>query len=397
MSVETDTTSTIPRSGPEQASLARRLGELGALFLKLGTISFGGPAGHVALMEHEFVHKRKWLSREYFLDLVAATNLVPGPNATEMAIHIGYLRAGWAGLLVSGAAFIVPAFLITLALAWAYVQYGALPQVGAILYGIKPAVVAIIVMAVWRLGRSALAGRTALVFFGLTLVGALLRVDDVLLMLAAGLLVAAWQERKRLPWLGLLALGWSAPASSLSLDWTSGGRLGQIFLYFLKVGSVLYGSGLVLYAFIQRDVVAGFGWLTQQQLIDAIAAGQVTPGPVLSSATFIGYLIGGTMGAGVATLGVFLPSFIIVALTGPWIPRLRNWQAGKAFLQGATIAALALILKTGILLGSSALVDVWTVLIALASVVLLWRFKADAIWVIALGAVVGLLRLLLGA
>jgi chromate transporter len=365
------------------------------LFLKLGTLSFGGPAGHVALMEHEVVHKRKWLSREYFMDLVAATNLVPGPNATEMAIHIGYLRAGWLGLVVSGIAFIVPAFLLTLALAWGYTQYGELPQVGAILYGIKPAVVAIIIVAIGRLGRQAIVSTTAAVFFGLTLLAAVLQVDDLLLMLSAGVLMIVWRERRRLPWLACLALGWPAPALSLSLDWSSSGRLGQLFLYFLKVGSVLYGSGLVLYAFIQRDVVAGFGWLTQQQLIDAIAAGQITPGPVLSSATFIGYLIGGTSGAGLATLGVFLPSFVIVALTGPLIPRLRNWQIGKAFLQGATLAALALILKTGILLGRSALVDVWCILIALASVVLLWRLRVDAIWVVIGGALVGLLKLIL--
>jgi len=380
---------------PEPASLARRLWELATLFLKLGTISFGGPAGHIALMEHEAVHKRKWLSQEYYLDLVAATNLVPGPNATEMAIHIGYLRAGWAGLVVSGVAFIVPAFLITLALAWAYARYGALPQVGAILYGIKPAVVGILVMAVWRLGRSAVTGKTAAAFFGLVLLGTLAGLDDVLLMVAAGLLMVLWQQRQRLPWLGLLVLGWPAPALPLALNRTADNRLGQMFLYFLKIGSVLYGSGLVLYAFIQRDVVTGFGWLTQKQLIDAIAAGQITPGPVLSSATFIGYLIGGTTGAGLATVGIFLPSFVIVALTGPWIPRLRNWQVGKAFLQGATIAALALIFKTGILLGQSALVDIWSVLIALASTVLLWRYKADAIWVITLGAVAGILKSLL--
>ncbi len=314
-----------------------------------------------------------------------------------MAIHIGYLGAGWAGLLVSGVAFIVPAFFITLALARAYARYGALPQVSAVLYGIKPAVVGIILMAVWRLGRSAVVDKTTAVFLGLVLVGVLARVDDVLLMVLAGLLMVFWRQPKRLSWLGSLVLGWPAPALSRSLDVATGSRVSQLFLYFLKVGSVLYGSGLVLYAFIQRDVVTGFGWLSQRQLIDAIAAGQVTPGPVLSSVTFIGYLIGGAAGAGVATLGVFLPSFVIVALIGPWIPRLWSWQVGKAFLQGATIAALALILKTGTLLGRSAVMDVWSALIALAGVVLLWRFKADAMWVIAGGAVVGLLRLLSAA
>ncbi len=370
-----------------------RLREVAGLFLKLGAVSFGGPAGHVALMEHETVHKRGWLSREYFLDLLAATNLVPGPNATEMAIHIGYLRAGWPGLLVGGAAFILPSFALTLALAWAYVRFGNLPQVGAILYGVKPAVIGIIVMAAWRLGSSALADRVGRLFFIAILAAALLGADDLLLLVAAGVAMVILQGGIRWPWLGLLAVGWQAPAGALALD--ASGRLAQLFLYFLKVGSVLYGSGLVLYAFIQHDVVANLHWLSQQQLVDAIAAGQITPGPVLSSATFVGYLIGGPAGAGLATLGIFLPSFAIVAITGPWIPRLRRWRIGQAFLRGATIAALALILKTALFLGRAALVDPWTVLIAAGSLLLLWRLKADPIWAILAGAAAGLLRFLL--
>jgi len=370
-----------------------RLREVAVLFLKLGAISFGGPAGHIALMEHEAVHKRQWLSRQHFLDLVAATNLVPGPNATEMAVHIGYLQAGWAGLAVAGACFILPAFAITLALAWAYVRFGSLPQAEAILYGVKPATVAIVAMAAWRLGRTSLADWGARALFAAVLAASLLGADDLLLLIGAGLLVVAWRERARLPWFGLLALAGPAPAAGRTLD----GRLAQLFLYFLKVGSVLYGSGLVLYAFIQKDVVQGFGWLSQQQLVDAIAAGQVTPGPVLSSATFIGYLIGGPAGAVLATLGVFLPSFIIVALTGPWIPRLRSWAAGQAFLQGATVAALALIVRTGLLLARAAVVDPWAAALAVGCLVLLWRFKADAVWAIAAGAAAGLIRLALGA
>ncbi len=370
-----------------------RLWELARLFLKLGTISFGGPAGHVALMEHETVHKRRWLSHEHFLDLVAAANLVPGPNATEMAIHIGYLRAGWAGLVVGGAAFILPAFALSLALAWAYARFGSLPPAGAVLYGIKPAVIGIIVTAAWRLGRASLADWPGRALFAVVLAASLLGGDELLLLVLAGLAMVAWRERSRLPWLGLLALG--APGPALSACQAPTGRLTQLFIYFLKVGSVLYGSGLVLYAFIQKDVVQGFGWLSQQQLVDAIAAGQVTPGPVLSSATFIGYLIGGPAGAGLATLGVFLPSFVIVALTGPWIPRLRNWAAGQAFLRGATAASLALIVKTGLILGGAALVDPWTVAIAAASLVVLWRFRADPVWAIAGGAAAGLIKFLL--
>ncbi len=348
-------------------------------------------------MEHEAVQKRKWLPREHFLDLVAATNLVPGPNATEMAIHIGYLRAGWAGLIVSGVSFILPAFAITLALAWAYAQYGSLPQAGAILSGIKPAVVAVVAMAVWRLGRSAVANRTAAVFFALALVATFLGVDDLALMVGVGLLMVLWQLRSRLPGFALPAVLWQAPLTLAAAGKAADNRLLQLFLYFLKIGSILYGSRLVLYAFIQRDVVAGFGWLSQQQLVDAIAAGQITPGPVLSSATFIGYLIGGFPGASLATVAVFLPSFAIVALIGPWIPRLRHWQTGKAFLQGATVAALALIFKVGSLLARSALTDVWSILIALAGIALLWRLKIDAIWVIGGGPALGLLRVIAGA
>lgn len=377
-----------------QVSAPDRLWELATLFFRLGAISFGGPAGHVALMEQEVVHKRRWMSREYFLDLLAASNLVPGPNATEMASYIGYLRASWAGLLVAGAAFILPSFAITLALAWAYARFGSLPQAGALLYGIKPAVIGIIAVAVWRLGRSALADRTHWALFALVLAATLLRVDDVLLLLASGLLMVAWLERARLPWLGLLALGCRAPALGAAMGREGADHLAQIFFYFLKVGAVLYGSGLVLYAFIQRDVVINLRWLSQQQLADAIAAGQITPGPVSSSATFIGYLIGGPSGAALATLGIFLPSFIVVALTGPLIPRLRNWRMGQAFLRGAMVAALALILKTGFLLASAALVDAWSVLIALASVFLLWRYEVDAAWVVAGGVAVGLLRFL---
>ena len=286
---------------------------------------------------------------------------------------------------------------LSLALAWAYARYGRLPEVGAILYGIKPAVIGIIATAAYRLGRSAVTDRKGAAFCVAVLAASLLRADDVMLLVAAGLLMVALSLRPRGAWLGLLVSGGLPIGAPIALPRAVSERLVSVFLYFLKVGAVLYGSGLVLYAFIERDVVARFQWLTPQQLVDAIAAGQVTPGPVLSSATFIGYLIAGPMGAGLATLGVFFPSFVIVALIGPWIGRLRHWQAGKAFLQGATIAAVALIVKTGLFLGRAALVDLPTVLIALASLLLLWRRRVDAIWVIAGGAALGLGRLLLAA
>jgi len=280
-------------------------------------------------------------------------------------------------------------------LAWAYTLYGRLPQAGAILYGVKPAVMGIIAVAAWRLARSALVDRTGMLFFAGVLVASLLRADDVLLLLTAGVLMVGLEQGRRLPWWGLLSLGCASPALVAGLREGATQRMGQVFLYFLKIGAVLYGSGLVLYAFVERDVVARYGWLSPQQLIDAIAAGQVTPGPVLSSATFIGYLIAGPQGALVATLGVFLPSFFFVALTGPWIPRLRTWRVGQAFLRGATVAALALIVKTALYLGQASLIDPPTILIALTATALLWRCKVDPMWVIAGGAAVGLARLLL--
>lgn len=375
-------------------SRLHRLLELAGLFLKLGVTSFGGPAGHIALMENEAVHKRRWLSHDYFLDLLAATNLVPGPNATEMAIHIGYVRAGWPGLLVSGAAFILPAFVITLALAWAYVEYGALPQAGAILYGVKPVVVGIVAVAVYRLGKAALTDLKASLLFAVVLVLSFLRLDEVALLLASGAAGILFYAPPSLrPW---MAAGMGLGFPLLSLPDASPNRLLQIGLYFVKVGSLLFGSGLLLFAFIQHDVVESYGWLSQQQLVDAIAVGQVTPGPVLSSATFIGYLLEGTPGAAVATIAIFLPSFVIVALTGPWIPRLRDSRVAHAFLRGVTAGALALIFGTGLLLARAAVVDIWTALLAIASLGILWHTELDVIWVIAGGAVIGWLRYWLG-
>jgi len=376
----------------------RRVLAVAGLFLKLGAISFGGPAAHIALMEQETVRKRGWLSREHFLDLLAATNLVPGPNATEMAMHIGFVQAGWSGLLAGGVAFIVPAFLISLALAIAYVRLGSLPQVAGLFYGINPAVMAIILAATYRLGRTALRDRRAIGIGVIGLAAALAGGNEVVLLLAAGLAgillyTQPWQSRRRPPaallaW-GPLALPW-LPAVAWPDD-----RLLRLGLFFLKVGALLFGSGMVLFAFIQRDVVNGFGWLTQQQLLDAIAVGQMTPGPVLSSATFIGYLVAGLPGAVVATMAVFLPSFAMITLIGPWIPRLRQSPVARAFLCGVNAAVVALILAVSIALFRAAIVDVWTVLILLMGLLALLRFKIDTFWLVAGGAAAGLAHYLL--
>jgi len=379
--------------------LRRRLWEVAALFLKMGTISFGGPAAHIALMETETVRKRNWLTREYFMDLLSAVNLVPGPNATEMAIHIGYLRAGWPGLIVGGAAFILPAALISGALAWAYVTYGSLPQANALFYGINPAIIAIIVAATYRLGKSAIKDWRLALLAALCLAASLLGVDQVVILLAGGLAGVLMYARPQAPGAALLA--WIAPGLPVALPLSAlaaDDRLIGLGLFFLKVGALLFGSGMVLFAFIQRDVVNQLGWLTQRQLVDAIAVGQMTPGPVLSSATFIGYLVSGWAGAVVATVAVFLPSFFITAFLGRYLPRIRKWPLGQAFLKGINAAVVALILAVAIGLARTAVPDAPALLIAAAGLVLLLRYRAETWRLVAGGAAVGLIRfLLLGA
>jgi chromate transporter len=368
------------------------------LFLKLGVISFGGPAAHIALMEQEVVRKRGWLDREHFLDLLAATNLVPGPNATEMAIHIGYIRAGWPGLLVAGTAFIIPAFLISLALSWIYVRFGALPEGKALFYGINPVVMAIILIATFRLGKTALKGKLQILIGVLALLAALLGVNEVLILLGAGMAglilytSPRWlQKNTTMMVFPLVPLFYSFSKSWAWFD----DRLVQLGLFFLKVGSLIFGSGMVLFAFIQRDVVNNYGWLTQQQLIDAIAVGQMTPGPVLSTATFIGFLVSGWHGAIIATIAVFLPSFIIIILIGPIIPRLRKSPTAQAFLKGVNAGVVALILTVSLTLFKSAIIDLWTILIMIVGLFVLLRFKIDSFWLVLGGALIGLVHFIL--
>jgi len=381
------------------AAARTTLAEVGLLFLKLGAISFGGPAAHIALMETETVQKRKWLSREYFMDLLAATNIVPGPNAVEMASHIGFVRAGWPGLFVGGASFILPAALITLAFGWLYVTYGTLPQAQALFYGLNPAILAIILSATYRLGRAAVKNVPLGVLAVACLAASLtLPVDQAFLLLGAGavslLLDRAGKINFSPPSLPggaktalLLPLVLSLNALQSLLD---DGRLVQLGLFFLKVGALLFGSGMVLFAFIQHDIVNRLGWLTQQQLVDAIAVGQMTPGPVLSSATFIGYLVAGTSGALVATAAVFLPSFGIIALLGPWAPRLRRVAAIQSFLKGVNAAVVAAVLSIAIKMALSSIVDGWTAAICLLGLIALLRFKAETWWLVVGGGAVGL-------
>ena len=368
-----------------------RLKEVTTVFLKMGATAFGGPAAHVAIMHDEVVRRRQWLSDEQFLDLLGATNLIPGPNSTEMAIHLGYLRAGWPGLIAGGLGFILPATLLVLGLAWAYTRLQTLPAAGFLLYGVKPVVIAIILQALWRLGRKALrdplSGLVAAAALGLYFLGA----NELVLLLAGGLavlLVKGLPRLRRSLGAFLLPLGGSALAAAAAAVPFS---LPLLFLTFLKIGAVLYGSGYVLLAFLRADLVVRYGWLSDTQLMDAVAIGQVTPGPLFTTATFIGYQLGGVSGALLATLGIFLPAFIFVAISNPFIPRLRASPGFSALLDGVNAAALGSMAAVTWQIGHSSLVDPLTVLIALVSLVLLLRFKVSSTWLIAGGALAGVL------
>ena len=366
------------------------LRSLALLFLKLGTIAFGGPAAHVAMMEDEVVRRRRWMTREEFLDLLGATNLIPGPNSTEMAIHIGHRQAGWAGLVVAGTSFIVPAMLIVTGFAWVYVRYGSVPEVAGILYGIKPVIIAIVVQALWSLGRTALKTPLLIAIAAGGIVLSLLGMNELLILAAGGLVVMAARltvaRRHSLFSTTAFAI-FLQPAAAAA---TSFG-LWPLFLFFLKVGAVLYGSGYVLLVFMRADLVERWRWLTESQLLDAIAVGQITPGPVFTTATFIGYVLGGTTGAIVATVGIFLPAFVYVAISGPLIPRIRRSPLAGAFLDGVNAGALSLMFIVTYQLGRAALVDITTVLLALFSGFLLFRFRINSAWLVLGGALVGII------
>jgi len=364
-----------------------RLTEVAALFLKLGFTAFGGPAAHIAIMHDEVVVRRKWLTDEEFLDLLGATNLIPGPNSTEMCIHIGYLRAGWPGLLLGGFCFIAPATLIVLALTWLYVQFGTTPQAGWLLYGVKPVVIAIIAQALWTLGSKALKNKTLALVSAIALALYFLGVNEIALLFAGGLVFMLISNAQRLR---NLHPGMLLPFSYIILAPTPiPFTLPLLFLTFLKIGSVLYGSGYVLLAFLRADFVLRLGWLTDQQLLDAVAIGQITPGPLFTAATFIGYLLGGTSGALLATLGIFLPSFIFVAISNPLIPKIRNSAWASSLLDGVNASSLGLMAAVTLQLAASSLTDVFAVIITAVSLILLLRYKVNSTWLIAGGAIAG--------
>jgi len=374
---------------------------LALLFLRLGVTAFGGPAAHIAMMEDEVVRRRGWLTRDEFLDLIGATNLIPGPNSTELAIHIGRRRAGFPGLLVAGASFIVPAAVLTGGFAWAYVRFGRLPEASSILYGVKPVIIAVIAQALFGLARNAVRTRRLAMLAALAVGAVLLGVNELLVLLAAGVLAAlfrpprppeprreaAKEEDSKPPRPGAMlqivlpAVGGAVASAAFSLT--------KLFLFFAKVGAVLFGSGYVLLAFIRADLVERWHWLTEAQLLDAVAVGQVTPGPVFTTATFIGYVLGAIPGAVVATAGIFLPAFFFVAVSAPLVPRIRRSAVAGAFLDGVNVASLALMAVVSVQLARAAFVDVPTILMALASAALILRYRVNSAWLVLGGAVAG--------
>lgn len=374
----------------QEKTESNALKEIGLLFFKLGCIAFGGPAAHIGMMDDEVVTRRGWLTRDHFLDLVGATNLIPGPNSTEMTMHVGYERGGWRGLFLAGAAFIFPAATITVILAWLYVAYGSLPQVQPLLWGIKPAVLIIILTAVWKLGKKAVKN-WQLVLLGLVVFTAvILGLDEVLALLIGGLLgMLMWGLWRK--WRGLPLLLWWPGAIHLqnSLQKETAVSLWALAFFFLKVGATLYGSGYVLIAYLQGGLVEQLGWLSQTHLLDAIAIGQFTPGPVLTTATFIGYLVAGLPGAIIATGAIFLPSFLFVLILNPLIPKMRQSKWLSAFLDAVNVASVGLMTAVLLLLARDTLVDWQSVVILLVTAVAVFRFKLSSVWVVLLGAFLG--------
>ena len=390
-----------PPSSGNSAPPSRRdaLRELAALFLRLGTIAMGGPAAHIAMMEDEVVRRRRWMTHERFLDMLGVCNLIPGPNSTEMAIHIGQQRAGWAGLVVAGACFIFPAAAIVLIIAWAYVRFGTMPQAVGLLYGVKPVIIAVVLQALWGLGRTAIKSRilAAIAIVGLT--ASMLDVNDMVVLLGGGvvmLAIRAFEDRSRvratiaaIPTVATRASalkGAALAATAVAVPFS----LITLFLFFLKVGAVLFGSGYVLLAFIRTDLVDRLRWLSEAQLLDAVAVGQVTPGPVFTTATFIGYILGGFRGAVVATLGIFIPSFFFVSISGPLIPHLRRSRLAGAFLDGVNVGAWALMAAVTLFLARAAIVDVTTMILAASSTFILIRYRVNSAWLVLGGGLVGL-------
>lgn len=374
-----------------------RLSSIALLFLKIGILGFGGPAAHIAMMEDEVVKRRGWMDKEQFLDLVGATNLIPGPNSTEMAIHIGYILGKFPGLLLAGTLFIAPAVTITGFFAWLYTTYGTLPEVAPFFAGIKPIVIAVIFQALWRLGKKAIKNRQ-LLFIGLGVIGLLvLGFNEIVALLLGGSI--GMLVLRRFATFPLLIASGSGLVSVAPSTVANPPTLAGLGLFFLKVGSVLFGSGYVLVAFLEGDLVDGRGWLTRQQLLDAVAIGQFTPGPVLSTATFIGYQILGISGAIISTVAIFFPSFVFVLILNPLIPKLRQSRWASAFLDAVNVSAVALMGAVVFTLAVETWgqpfagfpVDIVSILLSVIAAILLLRFQVNSTWLMIGGAAIGFL------
>ncbi|NSW52056.1 MAG: chromate efflux transporter [Anaerolineae bacterium] len=383
------TDSTPPTVAHKRQEHQKKVLEVFFVFLRIGLTAFGGPAAHIAIMQNEVVKRRKWIDDQEFMDLIGITNLVPGPNSSEMSMHLGLVRAGWAGFFAGGFGFLIPAFLLVLGFAWAYVQFGAAPQVGWLLYGIKPVVIAIILQALWNLGKKAIKNIWLGIIGILVAAAYFLGVNEIALLFGGAVvyLLLRWEKK--------------AGASGLPMAWfplvgiplvARPFTLAGLFLSFFKIGSVLYGSGYVLLAFLQAEFVDRLGWLTQQQLLDAVAVGQFTPGPFFTTATFIGYVLGGFPGAVLATLGIFLPPFIIVALSHQILRRYKDHPIVRKLLDGVIAASLGLMAAVAWQLGVSSLIDFFSIGIAVVSLAIILRYKVNSAWLVLGGALLGLMR-----
>jgi chromate transporter len=381
----------------ESKAEPRKLQELAILFLRLGIIGFGGPAAHIAMMEDEVVKRRKWITHEHFLDLLGVTNLIPGPNSTEMAIQIGLARAGWRGLIIAGICFIIPAVAITLAFAYLYVAFGSLPQLTPLIAGIRPAIISIILGAVYRLGKPIIKKDKTFFFVGIIVaILAFFHINEILLLFSGGIAAIVWANRHRFRNISpmFLAICFLSPLTIRAAKTIAASEvisLPALGLYFLKIGSVLYGGGYVLVAFLQAGLVETRHWLTQTQLLDAIAVGQFTPGPVLSTAAFIGYVLLGIPGAVVATIGIFLPSFFFVLIISPFISKLRSVPSVRTFLDGVNASALGLMLAVCVTLGMNTLSNPlnWLIFLGAGSSILFWNLNPA--WLVVGSALVSLL------
>ncbi|HUI75348.1 MAG TPA: chromate efflux transporter [Candidatus Acidoferrum sp.] len=367
--------------------------EIFRVFLRLGFVAFGGPAAHIAMMENEFVRRRQWLTREEFLDRMGAVGLLPGPSSTELAIYLGELRGGFLGLIASGIAFLLPAALLVAALAWTYVRYGSLPQVAGILWGVKPIVVVLVAQAIWALHRAVFKSKELAVLAAVVFVLSFFRVSPIALLIGGGV---AWVVARRAEHFRSSVL---TAASALRTAGTAAAvgavGLGSVFVYFLKVGAVLFGSGYVLLALLQADLVTRLHWLTQAQLLDAVAVSQATPGPFFTVATFIGYLLAGWKGAVLATFGTFLPAFLFVAATAKVLPKLRRSSWASAFLDGVNASAIALMAFVGFQFARAVFLSATSAMIAGLAALLLFRFRVNSAWLIGFGALLGIILSLL--